>query len=737
MEENFRILKPFIRGFLLIILSMVIAVVVAKKYLSYVIPMYESTTKLKLADVGEGVPSSNLFKDFDVFASANKIAAEIEVLKSSILLNKTLDSLDFDVEVYRKGQLKSVELYHDSPLQVKGDFNSPKAFDKKYGLKVISDTNFEITLPGAEQSLIAGKFGEPVSFQYGQIFISLDKKYIASKPNVALVDQYEFEFLSRQKLIGKISKNLDIVSVDKDVAIIRINFKNPVPAKAALFVNTLAKSYIQDYIEAKYKAAETTVVFLDKQLIDVARKLSRQESDIEDYRNTQKIVNIRQETETDLRKIAQLKIQQTNVKMNLLAIESLNEYIQNGKENFLELAPNFEAFTDLLSTEIIKSIKSLQAEKKDLLITYTPEEEQVKVIDAKINDLTNYLIESIANTKRNLEIKYANLTKDIETFEKVFISVPEKEKIMTLMNREFEIYQKTYISLNEKKIEAEIAKAAKIAFHRIIHPAEPSKEPVSPNRPIIIIVAAIMGMFGSIVLIHLVHLAKAKVNDAYTIEKNSGLPIALLTPYFRKKQMLQEHFLKEAIQLELKGILKDKTTLVFSSNRNNEGRAFHALNLSKSLAIQGRKVLLADVGGDLSYITKSEENVKSPSETSFKNIAYLSFDDPNFNRFSKAVLRNLLNEYKALFDVIIVNNESLENETKGLLFMSVADTNLFVLDSRRTPAKQIIKTDILKQEFKLPDTWFVLNKEGYNPNVALYTIQCIGKMISKRKKGNR
>ena len=110
MEENYRLLKPFLRGFPLIVIAMIISVIIAKKYLSYVTPMYESTAKLKLADVSEGVPSANLFKDFDVFTTANKIAAEIEVLKSSVLLNKTFNELDFDLEVYRIGKLKTIEL---------------------------------------------------------------------------------------------------------------------------------------------------------------------------------------------------------------------------------------------------------------------------------------------------------------------------------------------------------------------------------------------------------------------------------------------------------------------------------------------------------------------------------------------------------------------------------------------------------------------------------------------------
>ena len=86
MNENIRLLKPLFRGLPIIVIVMIISVLAAKKYLNYVTPMYESTAMLKLADVHEGVPGANLFKDLDVFASANKISTEIEVLKSSILL---------------------------------------------------------------------------------------------------------------------------------------------------------------------------------------------------------------------------------------------------------------------------------------------------------------------------------------------------------------------------------------------------------------------------------------------------------------------------------------------------------------------------------------------------------------------------------------------------------------------------------------------------------------------------
>ena len=107
MQDNFRILKPFLRGLPIIVVVMTLGVIAAKKYLSYVTPMYESTAKLKLADIGEGIPNGNLFKNFDVFASANKIAAEIEVLKSSELIIKATSELDFNTEIYRVGSVQN------------------------------------------------------------------------------------------------------------------------------------------------------------------------------------------------------------------------------------------------------------------------------------------------------------------------------------------------------------------------------------------------------------------------------------------------------------------------------------------------------------------------------------------------------------------------------------------------------------------------------------------------------
>ena len=706
MNENYRLLKPFFRGLPIIILVMVAAVLLASKELKYITPKYEATTKLKFADIREGTSGGNLFKDFDVFASANKIDAEIEVMKSGVLLNKVLDSLDFDVEIYRVGKIRKVELYNQSPIVIKASFRNAKVFDNRFKLKVLSDKDFELKYP-EDLKTIKGKFGQIINNEFGELYIGLNEGYLSGKQDAQLIDQYEFEVYSREKLLAKVKDNLDIQPVDKDVPVVRITYKSPNARKSADLVNKIGKTYIYDYIESKYKAANTTVAFLGNQINDVSTKLSKSENEIQGYRDLKNITNINQETETDLRAVSQMKIQLTNEKMTLQAMTELCNYIQAGKDNFLELAPNFEAFTDLLSTEIIKNIKKLQADKKDLLISYTPDEEKVKVIDQKINDLKAYLIESITNTKKNHEAKIDKLSNEITEAEKAFIGIPEKEKELNIMNRDFQLYQTSYNFLNEKKIEAEIAQAARISFHRIIEEATPPKDPVSPNRPIILIVSAILGMIGSIILIYTVHAAKAKVNDSYTIEKKSTIPIAAELPLFTSKVQINTLFHKMALQLELKNLLQAKTVVTLSSYATGEGKRFITKELAMELHRQGRKVLVLDV----------DHTINDKEWAGNHTITVKHFSKDSLEGLNTEYLTKFIDTWKTDFDIIIIKNEGLKDSPNSLLFINAADVNLFIMDSRITPAKMIDEVEIMKDEYKLQNIFFLLNRAGYNPEI--------------------
>jgi uncharacterized protein involved in exopolysaccharide biosynthesis len=703
MNEQLRILRPYLRGLPLILLAMIAGFLFAKKYLSYTKPMFESTTKLKLADLNQGATGNNLFKDLDVFASTNKIATEIEVLKSQVLIEKTLIDLDFAEELSRIGRVMTKELVHDKPFFHHLLIHDDSYYNKDWIIKVQDTLNYTVSTADMT-SEFSGVFGDTLPLgNSATLLLQKNTDLMATKSHLEITGKYKLVKYSTTRLIEKVVTNLDVISVDKDVAILSIIYKSSIPEKAAKFTNALAQTYINDYIEEKFKTADVTAGFLDQQIAKVYQDLSRAEMKIEGYRVNNNIINIRQETETELRKIAQLKIQQTNVQMSLEAIKELDEYIKEGKDDFLKLAPNFEAFTDLLSTEMIKKVKQLQLERADLLLIYKMDHELVENTDKKIKYYTDYFIESINNTRKSLETKHDKLTSNIEEAELVFIGLPERERMLTILNREFQIHQQSYIFLNEKRIEAEIAKAAKHAFHRIIHRANIPEISVSPNRPVITIVSTLLGMTGAMTFIFLVNASKARVNDLSSLEKNTDIPVLYSAPHFKSLQQAQSFFKNETFKLDMKRMLPVNSSIAFSSFGKNHGARVHLRRLLSVLVRERRNCIL---------LTFDEAYFNSLP----KGRALLLAQD-QLTSFTFASLQEWYNTLCRKYDLVLVDNFSLPKNAESIVFMGLAHQNICVVDTRKTHMKRIGELNVINAKNNIPNLHLVINNHKYSPSL--------------------
>ncbi|WP_222536918.1 exopolysaccharide transport family protein [Pedobacter polysacchareus] len=701
-KNSLAALGPLYRGLPVILLVMFSAIFIAKKYLKYTTPEFESTAKIKLADIHEGVNNSNLFKDFDVFATSNKIGAEVELLKSKVLVSKVIEKLPLKTSIYRVGEIHKTELYDNSPFLVTAIIKNKKWFDGRFSLHLYADSLFKLLSPTGES--IEGKLNHLVTNKMADLMISRNEPVLKNRPGLQVNDNYEFSVHSADKLADDLIAGLDVMAVDKDIPVLRISYKCPVAQKSADVVNTLSAAYIADYIEQKYKSADTTEDFLNKQLHTYSKKLSSSENAIQHYRDQHDIINIPQETETDLRKIADLKKQLASVKMNLNAVDSLNDYMKNGKEKFLQLAPNFEAFTDLLSTELVKKAKELQQDRSDLLLRYTPEHEKVKVIDEKLKDISNYMLESIKNTQSNLRIKYRDLDQSIHESEKVFSGLPGREKNMTVLERNFGLNDQVYRFLQGKRTEAEIAKAATISFHRIISAGEVPIKPISPNVSIILILSIILGLMAGIGVVYAVHILKSRVNNEDTINRLTDLPVAAAVPYF-KKTIDREYFFKSwVLQMELKGLLKKGTVLLISSFDHLEGKQFIASALSHEFSVLNQDYLFIDASKELASELTRPESWKQYLET-----------------------------LKKEKDIILIKNFPLNDNPSSLLLMATADLNLFILDSRITKKASVSSAHLLHEELRIPNIQFVLNRAGYIPSLFNQIKEMALHILNKKK----
>jgi len=725
-----RVLLPALKGLPIIIVCFIIALVFAYRSVLYSNPVFECTAKIKLDDIDQGASSSNLYKDFDVFSNTNKIAGEVEVISSKMLIEKTLAELDFDVSYYRVGKFRTAELYHDSPFEVVYEAENFDWYDKFFTLFIHSKEEFTLQYMhrGAIKSLKAS-FGQEIKSKKGMFTILRNDTVIDEKYNFQLVDQYQFKIHSIEALTMSMQGLLDVTAVDKDVAVIRITAKSEIPEKASSFVNAHARVYVHDHIQNKTKAAGKTVRFIDDQLAKVSAKLKASEMAIENYRLAHDIINTRQETETDLRKISQLKIQLANLEMNQAALDTILRYVSDDSKDFLDLAPNFEAFTDLLSTELVKQIKQYQAEKKHLLLKYTEDEDKVKLVDKKLEDIISYLKESIANTNRNMHIKRREIARTIRVAEQGFEGLPTKERNMIVLQRDFALNEKMFKFLTEKRTEAAIVEAANISFHRVIQRAFTPTIAISPKKTLVMIVSGLLGLIIAISFIYVRQFIGGKVRGRIDLEKMVTAPIAGIV---RQHKVWTEEVLDDfntiATHANMKGVEKGQVIQI-SSSLLNEGKTYVAMHLSHAYAMLGWKVVVVDMNfraPKLHEFLGDETMTKGISEvilgqvdvgeviqdTSEANLYFIAtgelIDDPLL-LINHDNTKPLIDALKSFYDLVIIDSPATTITLDGVKLMKLCEHVFYLVKSNFTKSHYLMNAELLMEEYAIDNIRVLLN----------------------------
>ncbi len=722
-KEDFRkILLPLIKGLPIIALSLLIAVFIALRTINYSIPMYEATAKIKLDDQQFGVSHNNLFKDFDMFSTVNKIDAEVELLKSQLLMSKALSRINADIIYYRIGKVKTSEMYNESPFRVKFKITDSLAYQTAFYLTVKDSDQFELTYNiNGKSEQYQGKFNIPVKTGISHLLITKTNAKVSSG-EARLIDQYSFRILSRDQQLKNIeTKHLDIKALDKDIPIIRLSYRSEVPEKSADFINALAESYINDYVSNKSVAAGKTVDFIDSRLSEIASELNRSEDNLQTFKLDNGVVNTYQETETGLRKLSELRIQQTNLEMNETALNELYAYVISNKD-FSDAAPNF-GFGDLLFTESVKSLRTFTNEKRELLTKYTSDNERVKTVEAKIADLKKYIVEAIKNSRKDINIKKQQLDEAIELASHEFDHLPIRERKQLVLERTFRLNEKMYNFLSEKKMEAMMAEQANICFHRIIQYATPAVAPVSPNKTLIVFVSALLGLFAGITIVLLMHSARGHIESRNEIEKHSSLPLAGIVRSTTSELDGVEEAGKFIKTLQLLDKFAKGQIITITSSLNNEGKSHLAATMARAAVKMGYKTLLIDadtVSGQFHHqATGLTELLQNPSlvdwfTESFKaeevNMIPLGDYKPQHSfLFNQQTLAGLFQQLLTAADIIIIDAPASTISIDAVTLMKISQLSLYLSRHNKTNYRHLANAAYLQEEYGINNLLLVLN----------------------------
>ncbi|ENO1850505.1 polysaccharide biosynthesis tyrosine autokinase [Vibrio vulnificus] len=253
-------------------------------------------------------------------------------------------------------------------------------------------------------------------------------------------------------------------------------------------------------------------------------------------------------------------------------------------------------------------------------------------LEAQLNELTFKESEiSQRFTKdhpayRSLLDKRETLLKERERLNQQVQKLPKTQREVLRMTRDVEVNQQIYIQLLNKVQELSIIKAGTVGNVRILDEAQSYAKPVKPKKPLIVVLATLLGGMLSVALV----LVKAALHrgvenpdeieqiglSVYASVPKSNLQLELANKLARKKRNTDLTLLAESnpADLSIEALRGLRTSLHFAmmEAKNNVlmisgpapgiGKSFVSTNFAAVAAKTGQKVLLIDADMRKGYL---------------------------------------------------------------------------------------------------------------------------------------
>jgi capsular exopolysaccharide synthesis family protein len=467
----------------------------------------------------------------------------------------------------------------------------------------------------------------------------------------------DYEYRDKKDAVGFLRNQITIEPV-KDSQIVLIHVSDGDALRASRIANAVAKVYIQQDIEMRNMASRAAVGFLDKQLVELKRKVQESEEALNKYVQQNKIVTL-----SDIEQKTQGLLD--NLKRERLALET-------------ELADNLKRYK-----EKHPKIISLQAQLEDT--------------KNKIEEETNLLLE--LNQKM---VQYNILKREVDSNQQIYVS-------MLSMAKETGVSEKLEVS------SIYVIDAAR-------PPSVPFKPQTKRDVLLSVVIAIFCGLGFAFILEYLdasirtaedvriyldlpflgyvpsVTEARSDTEKALVVHQH---PTSVITESFRA--------VRTSILFAFPQDRPLKTILVTAAVPE-EGKSFFSANLSQVFSQLNERVILIDIdmrkpklyksfgleqkNGLSNFLAGSVAMEAIIKPTLIKNLSLVTSGTipPNPSELlSSGKIHSLLDELKTKFDRIIVDSPPILSVADASLLANMVDGVVLVLKGGSTRMEAVVK----------------------------------------------
>ena len=744
------------------ILSLIVCLGMGYLYLRYARPQYQATAKLLIKDDDQnksrGMGNSMIQNaaNLGFISNSNGIDNEIEILSAQDLATQAVIDMKCYVNYYHKGTFKDQLVYKEQEVNVDLDLAHLKKLNAPIKLKIEKDGN---------QYLVTGSYYIPVdafSFQKEPVKI---EKTLASLPasintrvgtlsftkngNFKLKDGESLKaiIVSPEMAASGYAKALAVSQTSKTTTIAELVLKDEDPQRSIDYLNTLIKVYNRQANEDKNEISYRTEQFINQRLEKINSELGSTEGQLENYKKRNNVVEMKLNATAAIANsdtYAQ-KLQEANTQVELL--NELGKYM-NEPGNKYQPIPSNVGLTDESSTELINQYNKIAMDRNNALHAASETSPTVTPLTAQLDALTKSIKRAMRQAKLGMEIQRNSIAHQAAIYANQIGSSPEQERVLTQIGRQQEVKSGLYLMLLQKREENSISLAATADKGKVIDaPSLVGK--VSPKSSIIMLIALVLGLAIPAAILFLIEFFKYKIEGHEDVMKLTQIPVIADIPmasaaakkegkadivvHQNKNNLMEEIFrgLRTNIQFMLK---EGEKVMLFTSSTSGEGKTFVASNISISLALLGKKVVM--VGLDIRKPRLAELFQIDNHHNGITNLIvhdHNTWDDvqkqiissgvnsnldllmagpvpPNPGELvTRASLDDIIKQLKEHYDYVILDTAPVGLVNDTLQLGRLANISVYVCRADYTPKASFGMINGLNEEKKLPNMCLVLN----------------------------
>ena len=722
-------LLPNLRYWPLFVLSLGLALAGAYVFLLYKQPVYRIQASLMLQDEKKGNVQANPLKELEVYSPKKVVENELEVLRSSTLMNQVVSSLHLDTRYFRQTSFGKREIYTESPVWMLVESGNPELYRKPLKLQFPTGGTVQIgvrTYP----------LNQPIQTPYGKLRL-LTRQPVGPQTEPVLV-----QAMTPADAAGMYLSNLKVDPTSKTSTVIRLTLEDAVPQKGEAILNTLINAYNQAAVTDKNRVAANTLQFVEKRLRMVSGELASVEKNVEQYKSKFGITDLGAQAQSFLQTTQQNDAQLNQVSVQLAALNDLQEFVTTQSDKRGNTPATVGLNDPVLLGEIGK-LSQLELRRDELAQTTSNENPMLQTIDNQIRATKNNIGQNIKSMKAMLSSSKDQYAARNEEVENNIRSIPQQERALMDITRQQSIKNNLYTYLLQKREELAVTFAASIADSRVLDAAKSSGDPVKPVGVVIYALFGLVGLIFPTAVVAGKNALNTRVTRRVDVESVTQVPILgevmskrhrdvlIVAPHQRSVIAEQIRSIRTNIQV-WNGDTDQRQVLLFTSSMSGEGKSFVSMNLGASLALTGQPTVILEMDMRMPRLHQLFDIDNSVGLSSYLNGEAALSDilkpvpgHPNYFIIPSGPLpsdpsellggpnvKQLIELLRDQFRHILLDAPPIGIVTDAQVVASHADATLFVIRHGVTPKHSLKLLDVLHREQRFQNLSIILNAVG-------------------------